>query len=81
MTLFDQVNIPTQPYTNITRTVVATGSDTLTLSERNDPNYLGLDDVSVLPTGPASVPEPASVAILGAALAGLAVIRRRRRSV
>ena len=76
VTLFDQINIPTQPYTNITETVLATGSDTLTISERDDPDWLALDDVSVVPVG---VPEPASLAIFSTALVGLGLIRRRRR--
>jgi hypothetical protein len=41
-------------------------------------NYSALD--LTLVTAPVGVPEPASIALLGAALAGFGVIRRRRRT-
>jgi Protein of unknown function (DUF642)/PEP-CTERM motif len=40
--------------------------------------FIGLDNVSVNPAAPASVPEPASMALIGVGLAGIGVIRRRR---
>jgi hypothetical protein len=55
------------------------GSDTLSFLGRQDPGYDGLDDVSVVvATGTTSVPEPASIALVGIALAGLAFARRKQ---
>jgi hypothetical protein len=69
-TLFDQQNIlQTAGYEQLTLDVVGTGSDTLTLFERNDPSYFALDDVSVNPA--VAVPEPSSLPLL---LAGLTMI-------
>lgn len=62
---------------------VATGASTsITLSGVRSPNtyYIGLDNVSVVAAAPssASVPEPASLALLGLGLAGMAGVRRQR---
>jgi hypothetical protein len=47
-TLFDQVNIGGIGWTNLQFIVTATGSSTvLQIGFRDDPNYLGLDDVNV----------------------------------
>ncbi|MDE3068314.1 MAG: hypothetical protein KGJ60_12275 [Verrucomicrobiota bacterium] len=49
-TLFDQVNIPNIGWTNLQFLVKATVSSTvLEFAARDDPTYLGLDDVSVTP--------------------------------
>jgi hypothetical protein len=40
--------------------------------------FIGLDNVSVNPAPPAGVPEPASMALLGAGLIGLGAVRQRR---
>jgi hypothetical protein len=50
-TLFDQINLPTNGvWTNLQFIVTATSSNTvLQFGERDDPWYLGLDDVSLTP--------------------------------
>jgi PEP-CTERM motif len=75
-TLFEKTNIAaTRPnYTQLSFTVTGTGADTLAISERNDPGFFAIDDVSV---SRAVVPEPATLTILGAALAALGLARRR----
>jgi hypothetical protein len=75
-TLFDQVDIPTQPYTEYTFQVAATGSDTLTFYGQDTPNWLALDAVSV---DERAIPEPASAATLCGGLLGMGLMRRRRR--
>jgi subtilase family serine protease len=54
-TIFDQVNVGEIGWTNLQFIVTATGSSTvLQLGFRDDPYYLGLDDISVTP-----IPVPA----------------------
>ena len=49
-TIFDQINIPALGWTNLQFTVTAAGTSTiLQFGSRDEPSYLGLDDVSVLP--------------------------------
>jgi hypothetical protein len=49
-TLFDQVNMGSIGWTNLQFTVPATATNTLLqIGFRDDPSYLGLDDISVLP--------------------------------
>jgi hypothetical protein len=53
--LYYATNMTNLAWTNIQVTVTAsTSNDTLQLGFRQDPNYLGLDDVSVTPIGPAA---------------------------
>jgi hypothetical protein len=61
-TLTDLVNMPMLGWTNLLFIVTATGNSTvLQIGGRDDPTYLGLDDVTVTPI-PATVFQPATVA-------------------
>ena len=74
-TLFDQLNVPDQGYTLYSLLTTATSpSTTLTLGFQNDVSYFVLDDVSVSP-----VPEPATLSLFAAGLAGLGLVRRKLR--
>jgi hypothetical protein len=68
---------PASGYVDYQFNVTATGSDTLTFLERDDPAFDALDNVSLTPT--AAVPEPATWAmlILGVAMVGFTARRRR----
>lgn len=52
-TLFDGLNLPAIGWTNMVFVVTATDSNpVLAIGFRDDPSYLGLDDISVLPATP-----------------------------
>jgi hypothetical protein len=77
--LFSAANDPAHGYELHHFLVTATGASTaITFAGQNDPGSLTLDDVSV--TLAAEVPEPTTLVLLGAALLGLGVMRRRRQA-
>ena len=72
-TLLSLLNPPASGYTVYHFGGVTTGaSELLQFNFRDDPGFLFLDAVQV------TVPEPATIALLGAALAGLGFSRRRK---
>ena len=73
----EESNIPAAPFGQFFGDFVGSGTDTITFFARNDPGFLGLDNVSV--TEIAGVPEPAAWAtmLVGLGLAGAALRRRR----
>jgi len=64
-------------WTQYTFTALGTGSDTLSFSFRDDPAYIGLDNVSVTQNAP-TAPEPSSFLLLGTGVLGLGGIVRRK---
>lgn len=70
--------VAAQPYTEYTLDFIATGATALQFSFRNDPGYLGLDDISVVPNTATTIPEPGSLLLFGSGLlAGAASLRRK----
>ncbi len=66
-------------WTQFSFTETGTGNDTIQFSFRDDPAYIGLDNVSVTQV-PSTVPEPSSFLLMGSGALGLAgVIRRKLR--
>jgi PKD repeat protein len=65
-TLFNETNIPAIGWTNLQFLVTATGANSvLEFGFRDDPSYLGLSDISVVPVQPAALPNFAGIGLLG----------------
>jgi hypothetical protein len=72
---------PASGFTEETFSETGTGSDSITFTSYNTPNFYYLDDVSVVETaGPPSpsVPEPTTVLLMGLGIATLGAFGRRK---
>ena len=77
---FVSVNpVPNQPYTEFTFTAPATGLDTFVVGFRDDPAFGGTDNF-VITEIPSTVPQPATLTLLGVALVGIGLASRRRKT-
>jgi hypothetical protein len=72
---------PSSPYINFSFFFVGTGSDTFTVTSRNDPNFNFFDDLSVQgPAVVAAVPEPSTWAMMMLGFFGVGFMAYRRKS-
>jgi len=71
ITLYEVTDLPPQDWVRLSFSVLGTGKDTLTFSERNDKGYLNLDDVSL------TVPEPSTYILLSIALGVVGYARKK----
>jgi hypothetical protein len=65
-------------WSELTFSATGTGSDTLTFSFRDDPAYIGLDNISVTAQSGTSVPEPSSILLMGSGVLAMAGVIRRK---
>jgi hypothetical protein len=79
-TVLGPADIGTQGYTLYSFLFTGTGSDIISFSERDDPSYIALDDVSV--NAVSAVPEPSALLLVATGIAGFSgVLRRRTRPI
>jgi hypothetical protein len=76
LNVFSETDIPVGPYYQYSINFIGTGNDDVSFQGRNDPQYLGLDDVSV--SIPGVAPEPSSLVLLGTGVLSLAGAARRK---
>jgi hypothetical protein len=81
--LYDVVNPTTGgTWDLLSFNVTGTGSDTIQFTFRDDPGYMALDGVSVVPAGNSSTPEPGSFVLLATGIAALGgTLRRKSRAI
>jgi hypothetical protein len=65
-------------WSQFTFTETGTGSDTIQFAFRDDPAYIGLDNVSVTQSGGGTTPEPSSLLLLGSGLLTVGGMIRRK---
>jgi hypothetical protein len=68
-------------WTQYSFTETGSGSDGITFDFRDDPAYIGLDNISVTDNGAAATPEPGSLLMLGTGLLATGIKMRRRRAL
>ena len=74
--VFAQSNIASSSYTKFTvNGIASTASTVIQFGFRDDPGFLHLDDTNV-----EAVPEPGTLALLGAGVVAFGASRRRRKS-
>ncbi len=67
-------------FTQFSFSVTGTGSDSIQFNFRDDPAFLALDDVVVVPGAATSTPEPGTIGMMLTGLGAALAVRLRRRA-